>query len=62
MREHVDWYAEIAHKNCFEVFVDIPGGSDKHYINRVFVIQAGGSLDEEHFLQVIDNERAAMFS
>ena len=37
MREQVDWYAEIAHKNCFEVFVDSPGGSDKH-INRAFVI------------------------
>ena len=35
--KHVDWYAEIAHKNCFVVFVDSPGGSDKH-INRMFVI------------------------
>ena len=38
MCEHVDWYAEISHKNCFVVFVDSPGDSDKHYINRVFVI------------------------
>ena len=49
-------------KTVLRCLLTVLGGSDKHYINRVFVIQAGGSLDEEHFLQVIDNERAAMFS